>query len=282
MEKISVIKKIKYVPGWNGKEEVLYFHELIMDNGDEGKLQANNEERPAWLKEEITIRYDITPGKWRYGKQENNIRVLAVTNSSMPPSPQEHAAETIINEKIPSATEVRKNKFDKNPEQSNPKKGGWGSRLDDQIPFWMARQKCISMTTCLDRATEAVVSGKIKKEDRHKYALEDFNVILEHSRLNELTEPVATFNPPATVEKKSDTKVLPKEKGKGKGQAALFREENMTPSPIPDFVREAINRCTKPSDIKNLKTQLREEEARDENIIYAISIKEAEIKANKK
>lgn len=248
MEKISIIQKVKYVKGWPGKTETLFYHELTMQNGDEGKLEGNNEESPTWLVLGNTIKYSI----WM-SPRGMLIKPLGQINNnghtdSYSPAPQ------------------RKN----NQEQPPAPKQNYGSRLDSDPAFRLRQQKCISLTTCLDRANELVIAGKIEIKGKHGEALSDFKFIMKHSGISEMEQELCPG-------KQEDNPELPNPKTEAPVQSALFDAE--ADKPISPFIKESISRCTTPKQLSNLKTQLLPEEINNKNVNAAIKTKLEELKS---
>lgn len=257
MEKISVIKKVKYVKGWEGKEDTLFFHEITLQNGDEGKLEGNSEESPVWLCIDSTIRYSI-----RSGPRGMLIKVLGVINGN-----QQYDAPQ-------NNTPQRKN----NQEQPDAKKSNFGSRLDSDTAFRLRQQKCISLTTCLDRANELVIAGKIEYTGKHAEALSDFKFIMKHSGISEMEQEPSSEREAVgpSLEVKSQPSTFPLQP-----QPILFPPD-ATSAPLSPFIQEIIARCGTTKQLSNLKTQLHPDEIDNKNIQLAIKNKLAEIKSKNK
>lgn len=242
MEKNSTIQKVKYVKGWEGKEETLFFHELTMQNGDEGKLESNNEESPIWLVLGNTIKYSI-----RSGPRGTLIKFLGKTNNNgytdTPYSPP------------PQRSNIN--------EQPDSKKQNYNSRLDSDPAFRLRQQKCISLTTCLDRANELVIAGKIELKAKHTEALSDFKFIMKHSGISEMEQG------PGSARQEDNSEVL-SHKTEASVQSALFDAE--ADKPISAFIK-LISRCTTPKQLSNLKSQLLPEEINNKDVNVAISNK---------
>lgn len=238
-------------PPWQGNEgDKFFFHEVNMANGDSGRLRvpASHGVRPAWLKEGQQITYAYNEGK---------LRLVSVHG------------------------ERRESSSDDTGEQSNDfkgkgKKSGWGARLEDQVEFWLKRQKCISANTSLDRANRLVETGRIELKEKYNEALKDYNFIL---KLSDIDAPVKMNAPADSVNTKAEvSKSTPDKK---ESQAALFAEENMIDAPIPQFIQEALNNCDTPKKLKILRGQLRPDETNNKNIYRAIQKKESELKPKK-
>lgn len=165
MEKVATIETIKWVPGWQGNTDTLFFHEITMDNGDHGKLAGNKQEKPNWLKENTKVKYDFFMPQ---GKDTMYIKFLGIIGAA----------------RTNSASEEYPDNHNNGSTMENPKKKSWGNRLDDDPEYALKKQKCISLTTCLERANNLVVAGKIKLEDKYTEALTDFNFILKYSGLD--------------------------------------------------------------------------------------------------
>lgn len=185
----SVVKDftLKNYPAGN-----YYSHRIIFENGMKGELSRCSEKKPSWLKKGASLTFSLRLGK----KADMPFIVLP---------------DTTTNESPVSSSKFRKN--DNNEPPQKPTK--WGSRLDDNPLFWLMRQKCISMTTCLDRANELVIGGVIDNDKRYEQALQDFNFILQYSEMNnagalELKEEFKKCNVPAKG--KANSKGKEKEK----------------------------------------------------------------------
>lgn len=259
MEKNSIIQKITHAKPWPGREQTLYFHELIMQNGDEGKLQGNTEESPAWLFVGAAIKYDITQGKYNSykNKYDMNIKLLGMNSSNNANYDEQN------NSIIPPPQ--RKN----NPNQPEFKRN-YNPKYSDDPAFRLKQQKCISLTTCLDRANELVVAGKIDLKKKHAEAFGDFIFIMKHAGIEEVE--------PESSNETVDMPNHPLEKTEFADGANLFIKVE---EPISRFVQEAINRCSTAKQISNLKSQLMPEEINNKTIQDAIHNKSVELKTKK-
>lgn len=253
MEKTSTFQKIKYVNGWQGKEQMLWFHEVTMANGDSGKLDANTEEKPSWLTIGNAVNYTAS---FRQGKGMY-IKVLAVGSGMQ----HEPTATPFVQPQLP---------LNRNPERQESKKSF--GRLDDDENYWMARQKCISLTTCLERANDLVINGKIELKEKESNALSDFKFIMKHSGLEALVQAPATSLPPKTES------YVPSNKRAVDIQPVLFEDVE----PIPEFILIGLSRCDTIKQLTNFKSQLLPEEISRKKIIDAVYAKETEIKSKKK
>lgn len=249
MQQISSVKKVTYVKPWQGKEEALYFHEIVFENGEEGKLQGNNEESPAWLFVGSKIKYDITQGKFNTikNKYDMNIKFLGTIRGN---------TET----EQPNQTPQRKN-----TQAQAEQRQAYPSKFDSDPAFKLRQQKCISMTTCLDRANELVIAGKIELKEKEKYALDDFNFIMKHSGIEDMEKTSSDNSETGNPVLLSSTK-----------QPALFEDE-----PLSEFLKEAISRCDTPKQLTALRGQLKENESSNKNVLTAIHNREQELKKKK-
>lgn len=251
MEKISTIKEIKYVKGWEGKEETLYFHEIKMSNGDKGKIEANPEESPVWLVADRTIRYSI-----REGKKGMLIKYLGMVSDN----PQTETSSVQPPQR-------------KNNSHSSENKVPNYSKSDSDPAFKLRQQKCISLTTCLDRANELVIAGKIELTEKEKNAMSDFKFIMKHSGIEDMEKELSSAKGEATA----NSSVQPSEaKKEQQSHPELFQDE-----PISEFLKEAISRCDTPKQLITLRGQLKEDEATNKNVLTAIHNREQELKKKK-
>lgn len=143
-----------------------YSHRIIFENGMKGELSRCSEKKPSWLKKGASLTFSLRHGK----KADMPFIVLP---------------DTTTNESTTSSSKFRKNDNNEPPQKSFKV---WGSRLDDNPIFWLMRQKCISMTTCLDRANELVIGGVIDNDKRYEQALQDFNFIIKYAEMNDAGE----------------------------------------------------------------------------------------------
>lgn len=242
MEKTARIQTIGFVDGWQGNDEMLYYHEIIMDNGDQGKLDRNNQPRPAWLQENAEIVYSV-----RQGKRGPLITFVRLAS-----------AKPAVHTSVPGTTyrpfehnQDKKNKYSNDPE--------WREK----------QQKCISLTTCLDRANELVIADKIKLKERHDYALEDFKFILRNSGIEVSVSQ-------EEIESKTVRQAPAENKPNTVEQPALFQDK-----PIPIFILQCLERCKNKKQLDNFKSQLTEEEMNSDNIQNAVRKKALEIAKTK-
>lgn len=244
--KTSNIKTIKFANPWTGKEgDALYFHEIVLENGDAGKIGACTEARPSWLTQGAPFTYKNVNGKFYRTER-----------------PAERHSES----------------SDSRSEGRSDRSSGKGSfnkfaRLEDTPEYWLKRQKCISMTTCLDRANRLVETGKIELKDKYTEALKDYNFILQYSGIDNPVSPLTgTPNPPS-----ESIQVREVRKSPASQQPALFEP---APTQVPQYIQESINNCSSPAQLTSLKNQLKEHELTPD-VLNAIKIRKGQFK-NKK
>ncbi len=239
MEKTSVIRKINFVNGWQGNDETLFYHEIQLENGDKGKLDGNKEESPQWLVVGTEITYTD-----RKGPRGWLIKVLGTNAGSVP----------------------RANNSQNRSSESQEQTKKYGKFNDPSAA--MRQQKCISMTTCLDRANELVIGGKIKLDKKQEEAKKDFDFIMLHSGITALEEgKKPEHTNPYTPEPAESSSSAQKE---------LFDD-----SPLSDFIKESLARCQDAKQLAAFKKTLTPTEVNSKNVKGAIKTRAAELKKRK-
>lgn len=263
MEKTSVVKKFYPVNQTIGKKkgDILYYHLIDMENGDYGKIQQCQEKNPIWLQPGATLSYRATPGRFpdNDGRmRESFYRILNTQQSN--------------NDMYMNDTH--------NIPQEAAKKSSWTSRLDSDPAFRLRQQKCISLTTCLDRANELVIAGKIEHKGKHDEALSDFKFIMNNSGISEMEKGPSdeiTISSEPSSEVKSQALIPPLN---SHPQSILFPPD-VTYAPISPFIQYMIDRCDNAKQLSMFKTQLSPGEMDNKNIQLAIKNKSVEIKSKK-
>jgi len=270
-----VIEVILAKPTQGNKGDTLYYHRIKLDNGDEGKMEQCGEENPQWLKKGIPLTYTIREGQ--YG----NLIKKFVKRSNAP----EHISNSMLH------PDFRK-KRDKS--ENSSKRSGWGSRLDDNPDYWILRQKCISMTTCLDRANDLIISKEIELKDRHTIALEDFNFIFKHAGLEALNSNSGSNNNETAEEPfialteslaKSEEKPIIHESKKTSipsSVPSLFKEDSELEKDVLNDIYKMIDECDVLAKLTKLEKNLNPKWLEREEVINAISFKRTVLKDKNK
>lgn len=192
----SVVKEFKLKN--YASSQSYYSHFILFENGHQGELSRCTEKKPLWLKKGALLNYWLKQGK----KADMPFIVL-----------EEQQNQTTTNSTNPD----NKKRPDKPIPQRNP---------HNDFDFRFTQQKCISITTCLDRANELVIAGVIDNDKRYEQALQDLNFIFQYSGINERKELIEYFNTSVAVKNK---KVKEKENKNKKeiSQPALFNSEEI-------------------------------------------------------
>lgn len=262
MERSGFIQRVqltnKASQGTNG--DTLYYHRLWMDNGDEGKIALCTEPTPSWLREGLQFTYTIKQGQWGdlfYRANGNNSQSHGQThnvrrNNHQPESNEE--LQALIHPDF--RKEVQKAKVE-NPVRKN----SYGSRLEDQLEYWLIKQNFIASITCVERATEMLNSGTIKKEEFQIRVREMFDLIMDLSGLKKINTNESIISDPADVTDKTKSYTTPSKKSDKSQNSApkLFANEEFS-TMIPEYIHESINACDSAAKLLKLEKQLHVDE----------------------
>ena len=156
MKTIAIVQNIilKTIPSGNNK--CYYNHLLVFEDGTNGNLKGCTDPNPVWLRKGIKLECDIQPSM--YG---NFIIPIKVNGKPI----QEDLSKLLH----PA--------FQEKPQWKG------SQRIEDIPEYWLKKQKCITILSCLDRATELVSAGKIQLKDLHKCAIKNFDMVMEQSKM---------------------------------------------------------------------------------------------------
>lgn len=90
MEKTSKIKSSKFLKEWQGEKGIIYYHEIHLENGDEGQI-GTKEKSPEKLNVGQELTYTIESSS--YG---NKIKAVSQSSGGFKGKPQRDPKEQMI------------------------------------------------------------------------------------------------------------------------------------------------------------------------------------------